>query len=398
MNILFIQETDWLERGPHQQHHLAERLSTRGHKVRVVDYEFLWKGNAKKELYSKRQVFSGISKICPDADISIIRPGIVKIPVLEYISLLCSHISEIKRQVKEFVPDVIIGWSILNSYLASYIANRHKIPFIYYWIDVLHKLIPSKLFQPLGKFFEINSLKRSNKVILINKKLQEYVIRLGVPVERTHVIGAGIDNQSFDPDRTDKSLRVKYKLSDNNLVLFFMGWLYSFSGLKEVALELVNNKYKNVRLLIVGEGDLYDELKRIRDEYKLNDSIILTGKRPYTEIPSLVTAADICILPAHPLEPIMQDIVPIKLYEYMAMEKPVITTRLPGIMKEFGNDSGVVYVEKSEDVIDKAILLAKNGQLENLGRKARRFVAKNSWDSVTDKFENILMGISAESK
>ena len=64
-----------------------------------------------------------------------------------------------------------------------------------------------------------------------------------------------------------------------------------------------------------------------------------------SEMPAFIAASDICLLPAYPWEKTMQDIVPIKMYEYMAMKKPVIATRLPGVMKEFGEDNGVVYVE-----------------------------------------------------
>ena len=39
MKILVVQESDWIERGPHQNHHLMERLSIKGHEVRVIDYE-----------------------------------------------------------------------------------------------------------------------------------------------------------------------------------------------------------------------------------------------------------------------------------------------------------------------------------------------------------------------
>lgn len=38
---------------------------------------------------------------------------------------------------------------------------------------------------------------------------------------------------------------------------------------------------------------------------------------------------------------------PIKMYEYMAAGKPVIAESLPGIMKEFGSDNGVIYVDKT---------------------------------------------------
>ena len=61
MRILTIQETDWLKRNPLQQHHLAEILSLRGHDIRVIDYEILWKTQGKRELYSKRETFESIS-------------------------------------------------------------------------------------------------------------------------------------------------------------------------------------------------------------------------------------------------------------------------------------------------------------------------------------------------
>ena len=41
MRILVVQESDWIVMGPHQSHHLMERLSERGHEVRVIDYEIL---------------------------------------------------------------------------------------------------------------------------------------------------------------------------------------------------------------------------------------------------------------------------------------------------------------------------------------------------------------------
>ena len=78
------------------------------------------------------------------------------------------------------------------------------------------------------------------------------------------------------------------------------------------------------------------------------------------------------------------------MYEYMAMKKPVIATKLPGVMKEFGEDNGVVYVDRPEDVVAKAIELVQNGGIERLGLKARCFVERNSWDNITDEFEKIL--------
>lgn len=398
MKILIVQESDWLKRGPHQQHQLADRLSLRGHQIRVIDYDVLWREQAKGGLYSKRQVFDNVSKINAEAKVTVIRPGIIKIPLLDYVSLIITHQKEIDRQIKEFKPDVVIGFSILNSYLAVKAARRNDIPFMYYWIDVLHRLIPLKPLQFIGKTLEQKTLRQADRVLTINDKLKDYVIKAGASPRVTHVIRAGIDTELFKPSASIGNLRKQYGLKETDIVLFFMGWLYHFSGLKEVAQELAKETNKNLKLLIVGEGDAFEDLKEIRDKYNLQDKIILAGQRPYTEMPSFIAASDICLLPAYPWEKVMQDIVPIKLYEYMAMKKSVISTKLSGVMREFGEDNGVVYVDEPADAIDKAKSLVKDGKIGKLGARAREFVQKYSWDGITDEFEKILEGVVRSSR
>jgi len=390
VRILIVQESDWLKRGPHQQHQLADKLSLRGHQIRVIDYDVLWREQDKRELYSRRKVFENVWKVDPAAKATIIRPGIIKIHILVYISLIFTHGKEIDRQIKEFRPDVIVGLGILNNYLALRKAKKNNIPFIYYWIDVLHRLVPSKSLQFIGKVVEQKTLRQADRTLTINDELKDYVIVAGAPAKNTRVIKAGIDVERFKPSAGIGSLRKQYGLEKTDIVLFFMGWLYHFSGLKEVARGLVKETNKGLKLLIVGEGDAFEELKQIRDEHNLQDRLILTGQKPYTDMPAFISASDICLLPAYPWEKVMQDIVPIKIYEYMAMSKPVISTKLSGVMREFGEDSGVIYVDEPADVIDKAKSLVSDGKMGELGAKARKFVERYSWDSVTDEFEKIL--------
>lgn len=390
MKILVVQDTDWLLRGPHQQHHLTERLSLKGHEVRVIDYELLWRTQGKKELRSKRQVFNNVSRFYDGAKVMLIRPGIIKLPWLDYVSSIFSYRKEIHHQIKDFCPDVIIGFGILSTYLAMRAAQKNNIAFVSYWIDVLHRLISFKPFHPIAKSLESKTLRQADKVLVINEKLKDYVKELGAPPERTQVLRAGIDIERFNPVTNGDTIRQHYGFTKEDIVLFFMGWLYQFSGLKEVASRLAQIDNHNLRLLIVGEGDAYEALQQIREKHNLKDRIILTGKRPYQEIPEFLAASDVCLLPAYPDEKIMQDIVPIKMYEYMAMKKPVIATRLPGVMREFGEDNGVVYVDKPEDAITKATELIRSGKIEELGQKARSFVERYRWENITDEFEKIL--------
>lgn len=384
MNILVVQESDWIKRNPHQQHHLMERLSLRGHNIRVIDYDINWKTANKDQIITKRQIFKNTCKIHEKANIDVIRPGIIKIPIINYFSLLYSHGYEIEKQIKEFKPDVIVGFGLLNTYLASRAANKNGIPFIYYLIDVLYTLIPEKNFQFIGKNLKKKIIDNSSLVITINKRLADFAVELGSDEKKTMVIDAGIDLDRFDTKINGSNIRKKYKIKDE-LVLFFMGWIYHFAGVKEVAMELGKYGSKGVKLMVVGDGDAFNDLEKIKESYKI-ENIILTGKQPYERIPEFIAAADVCILPAYPDEEIMQDIVPIKIYEYMAMEKPVISTNLPGIKAEFGEKNGVVYVDKPENVIHMALKL----DLETKGKTARKFVENNDWEHITDKFEKTL--------
>jgi len=392
MNVLVIQESNWITRNPHQQHHLMERLAARGHSIRVIDYDIDWKKGNGSGLFNPRFVYKNVHKILPDISIQVIRPRSIRLPILEYSELLISHRQEIIRQIDEFIPDVIIGFGILNAWLAARIASHYSIPFIYYWIDALDTLIPEKLFQKFGRILAKQTLRNSTRVFVINQKLKEYTINLGAKAESTMVIGAGVDLERFNSKIDGSAIRSAYGIGYDDIVLFFMGWLYQFSGLKEVALELAcsRERFPNLKILIVGDGDAFPDLQRIKDENHLGNNLILTGKQPYEKIPNFIAASDICILPADPKEKIMQDIVPIKMYEYMAMGKPVICTKLPGIIREFGEGNGVLFVESSEMVLETAYTIATNGTIKNHGNSARTYVQKLDWDTITVTFEQTI--------
>lgn len=392
MKILVVQESDWLERNPHQQHHLMERMALRGHEIRVIDYPIDWPKENKSGLIYKREVHENISKIKENANIDVIRPSFVKIKGLNYATLFFSHKKEIERQVKEFKPDIILGLGILNTYNASKIAKKHNIPFVYYFIDVLHALIPEKAFQSLGKRFTQKTIENSTLVITINKKLSEFAIKMGAKPDSTILIDAGIDLDSYDPDLDDSAIRTEYGISQEDIVLFFMGWIYEFAGMKELARHLGENKdkYPNYKILVVGDGDAFDEMCEIREEYNMADQLIMTGKQPFEKIPEFLASADFCLLPAHIDEPIMQDIVPIKIYEYLAMKKVVIASELPGLSKEFGYGNGIEYIHDATEVLQTAKNIVDNDKYGEIASNAREYVKSNDWEAITDKFEEAM--------
>ena len=166
-----LQESDWFDRGPLQSHHLMERLSERGHEIIVIDTDLRTK-DKKKNVISRREVYKQVHKVKDSGNVTVIRPSIIEIPVLNYFSLIFTHRKEIQRQLDEFNPDVIIGFGILNAYIADNLARSRGIPFIYYIIDELHRLVPQKFFQIPAKIIESKNMKNADKIVSINEKSQ----------------------------------------------------------------------------------------------------------------------------------------------------------------------------------------------------------------------------------
>lgn len=389
MNILVIQETDWISRGPHSQHHLMDRMALMGHKIHVIDYDYLWRENPDGKLFTGRTVFKNAYRTLKNSNITLIRPAMIKISGLDMASILYFHTKEIKTQISTFKPDLIIAFGILNAYIGLHYAKKNNIPFVYYLFDHLHRLLPNRAFQKIAKKFEKRNIKNADRILVLNKGLKDYVADMGGDINKVSIVTSGVDVNKFNLQVDGSSIREKYGIKKDDLLLFFMGWIYDFSGMKEVAESLSINDNKKIKLMIVGDGDLYKPLLKMKSEKHLDGKLILTGKIPFEEVPEHIAAADICLLPAYKNE-IMMNIVPIKLYEYMAMGKPVIATNLPGILKEFGLDSGINYIENSESVLEKSTWLNKTNKVKAEGAKAYSYVHDLSWDSITDQFEDLL--------
>jgi glycosyltransferase involved in cell wall biosynthesis len=389
MRILVVQESDWFDRGPLTSHHLLERLSKRGHEIKVIDYEKDWSSSKDRGLISQRNVFCGMHKVIKESSVIVIRPSIIRIPILNYFSLINTHTNEIRQQINEFKPDVIIGFGILNAYIAIHFAGKRNIPFIYYIMDELNQLVPQTYFRFLAKLIERKNMKNADKAISNSEGLRDYTIMMGAQKGKTDIIRSGVDVDHFKKSDDRQLIREKFGIDENDVVLFFMGLLYSYSGLKEVALELAKIENRNLKLMLLGKGDLWKELHDLKNRPELKDKIIIIDWVPYSEIPGYLAASDICILPAQSND-IMRNIVPIKMYEYMAAGKPVIATNLPGLIKEFGYNNGITYVNRPEDTLAKALELQGNNLINSEGIKSRRFVEEYGWDKLTDKFEDIL--------
>jgi len=391
MRLLVVQETDWLLRGPHQQHHLLERLVARGHQVTVLDYPILREHWPREPLWQPRQTVTDTHRVLPDGAVHLVRPGTLSLKPLARLSSLATFARELRQQVRRQRPDVILSYALSTSLPALRTAGRQGVPFVFHVIDALHTIVPAAALRPVARLVERLIYRRADRVVLITERLRDYALAMGARAEASHVLRTGVD-LSPPADAERAPTRAELNLHDDELVLFFMGWLYDFAGVDLVARSLPEWP-DNVRLLVVGDGDAFETLRRLRDE-RLGERLLLTGRVPFERIPAYLAAADVCLLP-FARNPVTEHITPIKLYEYMAAARPVLANELPGVMRDVPPGHGVCYAPPAEwgPLVQR---MQDSAYRAELGAQGRAFVEANcDWERLTDTFETLLKQAAA---
>lgn len=394
MRILALQETDWVGRNPIMHHRMLEALSRRDD-VTVIDYDLNWRSLDDSRLWAPRRVGSASGKYYPDARIKLIRPPVLRLPGLSRISWLAANWREVRNELLQRSPDVVVGYGISNALLGAHMASRAGVPFVYHLLDALHTLVEPTALQPLARRVEQLALRKADRVIVINRHLGTYASKMGARPSRIAVLPQGYTPNTLAPAEQQR-VRAGLGVRDKELLLLFVGWLYDFSGLRELAAALARraHQFPRVKLAIVGSGDLDAELVAIRNS-GLGDQLLLTGQRPVTEIPGYIGASDVCLLPAL-RTPAMEHIVPSKVGEYMEHGKPVVATRLPGLEAEFGDLPGVLWVDRPEETLDQISKLELHPMgprkaAASLGQTCQSFVmARGDWTQATDRFRSLL--------
>ena len=397
MNILVLQETDWLTRGPHIQHHIFERLSKiPSIKITVIDYD-IEKKMRSNSLFIKRKEYRKTSRTIKNSKVIVIRSAHLQVTYLRRITSLISNFFEILKIIRRNRPDVIIDYSMTTGSIGFIFARLFHIPFIFHYIDILHQLVNISYLQKFARAVSRVLLKHSDLVLIYTILHQNYVIREGTSPQNVKIIrnGISLENTIVD-EKKFNILKEKLSISDQDFVIFFMGYLYDFAGLKEIIdfyHHYVENGKINLKFLIVGDGGIYNDLVRYVKEIKA-DWVILTGRVPYFEITEYIHLADLCLL-SFKINSVTREITPIKVIEYMAMKKPVLSNSLPGVVLDLGEESGVIFGKNQVDLISKIkdLILLKE-ELKQRGEKGFDYIKKKYlWSKILKDFKKNMINV-----
>ena len=402
MNILGLQETDWLTRGPHTQHHIFERLSMNDNfQITVLDYDIdkILRLNSR---IIKKQIYRNIHRAIENSKVTIIRTAHIQVPYLRRISSLTTTFFDLLKYIKKNRPDIIIGFSITNGLIGLILAKIFRIPYIFYCIDLLHTLVPITYAQDFAKLISRFLFKKSDRVIVVTKFLENYVLNEGATPNKVKILlnGISLENTIVDNDRF-KTLKSNLSIKDTDFVILYMGYLYDFAGLKEI-IDYYHSDVKsgklNLKFLIVGDGGIYNQL--INTVKIVNaDWVILTGKVPFFELTEYIELADLCLM-SFELNEITKDITPVKVMEYMAMKKPVLSTSLPSVVREIGRNNGVIFANNQKDLIEKiGELYKEKSELVRIGHKGFELIKKYYiWPKIMKKLKILMIDTIREKR
>ena len=142
--------------------------------------------------------------------------------------------------------------------------------------------------------------------------------------------------------------------------------------------------------VMIGSGDAFPDLVRLRDALGLQDSVVMTGRLPWAQVLAALAATDICVQPDLPSDFNRKSTMN-KLMEYMALGRACVAFDMPET-KVSGADT-VVYVQPfdARALADAVVALAdEEARRVELGVRARRRVETVlSWE----RQEHRLLGV-----
>lgn len=260
-----------------------------------------------------------------------------------------------------------------------------------YTFELIGKKMNGLLQRILGRMLilvEDTLVRHGWKVTAITVFIRNYAWTRNVRKDIV-VVPNGVDIGLFDPTRvTGEEIRSKYGVRDGEKLGVYAGRVDEVAGSKIIleTAKLLKHQEK-IKFMIVGEGspEMLNELSKC-------DNVILTGRVPKEDIPRYLAAADFVFVP-FPDNVASHGISPLKLFEALAMEKPVIASAISGIKEAVCLDPNVILVSNDPNCWASAVTeLVENSERSiQQGQNSREVVRqKYDFDHLATAFDEVI--------
>jgi glycosyltransferase involved in cell wall biosynthesis len=306
------------------------------------------------------------------------------------------------RQIDLASFDVHINYcNLIAGYSVTRSAQRVSIPTVLDIADDLpHSFALSprvpRVFRPMARrvahwMLQAN-VNLATRVTFVTHALQD-AYRL--PNTKCTLIPNGV-HESFFNTPPVPSRRRELGL-DGSFVLGFVGTQLKWVDLEPTftALRKLHAQGKDIRMLVVGGGEKLEANKRLAAAHSVSERVVFTNQVPLSEVPSYLSCMDVGLICRTQTTDSDRSL-PLKLFEYMACQKPVISVPLAGVREAVGDR--VLYASDSSQLAESIERLYADRELrQKLGIQGRSLVERNyAWESICDRFEDLLVQMQHE--
>jgi len=204
---------------------------------------------------------------------------------------------------------------------------------------------------------------------------------------------SGVSLETFNFESIDPISEPHF--CNKEFIVMYHGVLSQSRGLQETvkAIRLLESKYPDIAFLMLGDGKAKNELESLIKELNLENNVFLHKSVPYDDVPKYIASCDIGILPFPNLN-WWRVSSPLKLMEYLAMEKPVIVTDIEAHRNVVSNLPCRIFIKsyKPGEIargIEKAYHL--RNKLRETGKIGRELIIhKYTWEKQAENLVNFL--------
>jgi glycosyltransferase involved in cell wall biosynthesis len=246
---------------------------------------------------------------------------------------------------------------------------------------------------------ELFLYRQSAAVVPVTEAFREAIIQRGIPSEKVRVIPNGADIETYRPDVDGRPMRAKLGLGDK-FVVSYMGSHGISHGLTAVLdAAALHRDRPEILYLLVGEGAEKEMLLAKRDHLGLRNVRMLPHQPP-DFMPELYAASDVCLVPLRDV-PIFETFVPSKLFEILAMGRPIIGS-VRGEARSILERSGGAVIIPPEDpaALVSAVdaLRADPARRISMGSAGRAFLEDNySHAALAERYLEVLQSVTGKS-
>ena len=288
-----------------------------------------------------------------------------------------THWPQLRKQVLLESPDIIITYLFHADMLGRIflrIKNTPVIPFLRTTYNHPKYLI--------ARILEWMTKSLVNQYLANSVAVKDFYIKhIGVHPEKITVIPNGIDIEYFDSITPNPDLRKSLSIAPSDFVIICVANLHINKGHHYLLEAFEVCDLKNVKLLIVGDGDEKENLLHQIENYRSKENIIFLGRR--TDVPQLLKISNLFMLPT------LFEGQSNAIMEAMAAGIPIITTDIPENRALIENTaSGILVPTHSASTLCKAIHTIQDntdyaGEIRQNAKKiiSEHFSLRSSFDS-----------------